>query len=54
MTAFLADLARIGLLVAALFAVIVVARRPVQWLIDRLPAPLHRLADLLGFCEVHP
>ena len=39
---------------AAVVVLIVVARRPVQWLIDHAPAPVHRAADLLGWCEEHP
>ena len=39
---------------AAVAALVVVARRPVQWLIDHAPAPIHRAADWAGFCEEHP
>ena len=39
---------------AAVVVLIVVARRPVQWLIDHAPAPVHRAADWAGFCEEHP
>ncbi len=39
---------------AAVVVLIVVARRPVQWLIDHAPAQVHRAADLLGWCEEHP
>ena len=39
---------------AAVIALVVLARRPVQWLIDHAPAQVHRAADWLGFCEEHP
>ena len=39
---------------AAVIALVVLARRPVQWLIDHAPAPIHRAADWAGFCEEHP
>jgi len=39
---------------AAVIALVVLARRPMQWLIDHAPAQVHRAADWLGFCEEHP
>ena len=39
---------------AVVVALIVLARRPMQWLIDHAPAPIHRAADWAGFCEEHP
>lgn len=39
---------------AVVVALIVLVRRPMQWLIDHAPAQVHRAADLLGWCEEHP
>ena len=54
MTNFLADLLAVAAVATAVIALIVLARRPVQWLVDHAPAQVHRAADWLGFCEEHP
>ena len=35
-------------------AVLVIGAPIMQWVLDRLPAPMHRCADWLGLCDRHP